>query len=221
MYLAEPAGYPTKYLKPGDGMKKVFEFMNLSLSTAELMWKAFTVLVILAGGTTAGILAKGTQLFESAGLLVWYGIGLAACLIIAIIFFIVQASQRAAAQANLTNALASRPTDINPLLASFENRIIPVHALHLPGTPLHEHKQFKRCKFVGPGAIALLGGTFVNSKFLNTGHILTIPDNTYVTGIPVLKNCTIEDCDFLQVTLIVPRSAAKDVAKIQGVEVAL
>jgi hypothetical protein len=91
----------------------------------------------------------------------------------------------------------------------------------LPGKQVHEHKQFKRCKFVGPGAVALMGGTFVRSGFYEIGHILTVPDNIYITGITVLVNCTVEDCEFYQTTVVVPRAQADALRQIPGVQVAL
>lgn len=202
-------------------MKKLLEYLKLTAWTADFAWKAFTFLVVVAGGTTAGVLAAGLQMFQSLGWLAWFGIGLLAALLTAFTAYLVRAAQRAAAQAALANAVAAKATQINPLQASFSDVVIRLADLHLPGKQVHEHKQFRRCKFVGPGAVALLGGTFVRSGFHDIGHILTVPDNTFITGITLLVNCTVEDCEFYQTTVLVPRTQADTFRQIPGVQVAL
>jgi hypothetical protein len=193
-------------------LKKFFEFLRLSVTTAGAVWKVVTFLIILAGGTTAGVLAAGTQLFKSFGPLASFAAALLAALVTALILFLVRKSQNAAAQANLATALASRPSEVNPLLKTFEDAIIPIHALRLPGAPVHRYKHFRRCKFVGPGAMALFGGTFVQSKFQECGDLLTLPD-AMITGLTVLQDCTVEDCEFYQITLFFPRNAAEQIRR--------
>jgi hypothetical protein len=202
-------------------MKKFLDSFKLTVWTAEFTWKIVTFLIITAGGTTAGFLASGLAIFHSLGLLAWFGIGLLAALVTALIIYLVRAAQRASAEAAVATAIAAKSTQINPLMANFADSIIRIADLHIPGKQVHEHKQFRRCKFVGPGAIALIGGTFHHSSFYEIGHILTIPDNTFVTGITVLMNCTVEDCEFFQTTILIPRSQADALQKIPGVQVAL
>lgn len=156
-----------------------------------------------------------------AGWLAWFGVGLLAALLTSLIIYLVRAAQRAAAEASVATAIAAKSTRINPLRANFSDEVIHLADLHLPGKQVHEHKQFRNCKFVGPGAIVLLGGTFVRSEFHDIGHILTLPDNTFVTGIIVLQNCTVEDCEFYRTTLLVPRNQAAALQQIPGVQVAL
>ena len=189
-------------------MKKILKSLRLYVWTADLTWQVVTFLVVAAGGTTAGLLAASSQLFRALGPLAWFAVALVAAIAIALIFFLVRSAQRAAAEAAIATAMASKPSAVNPLLTSFSDQVIPMEALHLPGRQMHQHKQFRRCKFVGPGALAILGGTFVNSSFNDAGHILTVPDNTSITGITVFENCTVEDCEFFRVTLLIPRVAA-------------
>jgi hypothetical protein len=202
-------------------MKTFLNSLRLTVWTAEFLWKAVTFVIVAAGGTTAGVLAAGLQVFHGFGWLAWYGVGLLAALITALIIYLVRAAQRAAAEASVATAIAAKSTRINPLRASFSDEVIHVADLHLPGKQVHEHKQFRNCKFVGPGAILLLGGTFVRSGFHEVGHILTVPDNTLVTGITVLQNCTVEGCEFYRTTLLVPRNQAAALQQVPGVQVAL
>lgn len=202
-------------------MKKLIEYLSLSASAAEVAWKVFAFVVVAAGGTTAGVLAAGTELFRRLGPLSWFGVAVLAALILAAALYLVAAASSARASAALATALSSRPSMVNPLLKSFEDLIIPVESLRLPGTPVHEYKSFRRCKFVGPGALALLGGTFVRSGFNNAGHVLLLPDQVFLTGITVLKGCTVEDCEFISVTLLVPKQVAVEMEKsIPGMQVA-
>ena len=208
-------------MSKGSPLKKLLEYLRLSVSTADMAWKIVTFIVVIGGGTTAGLLAAGSQLFQQAGPLAWLMVALVAGLVISLIVFLVRASQRAGAEASIATAVASKASQVNPLLSSFADLVIQMEALHLPGQQLHKHKQFRRCKFVGPGTVALLGGTFVNSSFSNAGHILTIPENTMLTGVTVFENCTVEDCEFMSVTIMIPRTSAPQFAQIPGVQIAM
>ncbi|MFV8632208.1 hypothetical protein ACNRDB_22400 [Ralstonia pseudosolanacearum] len=202
-------------------MKKILDSLKLTVWTAEFAWKVVTFLIVAAGGTTASVLAAGLQVFHGLGWLAWFGVGLLAALLTALTIYLVRAAGRAAAEASATVAIAVKSTRINPLRANFSDEVIHLADLHLPGRQVHEHKQFRNCKFVGPGAVVLLGGTFVRSGFHDIGHILTLPDNTLVTGITVLQNCTVEDCEFYRTTLLVPRGQAEALRQIPGVQVAM
>ncbi|MGO9116309.1 MAG: hypothetical protein ACLQPD_01730 [Desulfomonilaceae bacterium] len=202
-------------------MKKVLEGLRLSVWTADTAWRILTFLIVIGGGTTAGVLASTTVLFRALGPLAWLGVGLACSLLISLIIYLFRAAQLAAAQAALATAFASRPSYVNPLLTSFAELIIPMATLHLPREQLHQRKQFRRCKFVGPGALTLLGGTIVRCSFKESGHVLTVPDHTMLTGVTVFEGCTIEDCEFIAVTIIIPRSMASQLAEgIPGVQIA-
>lgn len=202
-------------------MKKILEFLKLSTTAAELSWKVFTFVVVFAGSTTASVLAAGTELFQQLGPLAWFAVAVVAALLFTLILYLFTMSVRARAEANLATALSAKPSPINPLNRSFEDLIIPIEALRLPGASLHERKHFRRCKFVGPGALAFLGCHFVKIGFHDAGHILTIPDGTLITGICALKECTIEECEFFAVTLLVPRLDAEVYKAIPGAQVAI
>jgi hypothetical protein len=202
-------------------MKKWLDYLKLSASAADSAWKLFTVIVLATGGTTAAVLAKSSALFREAGWLIWFAIGLLAALAFGILLYLVSAASRARAEAALSTALASRPSAVNPLAKSFEDLVIPIESLKLPGLNVHEYKSFRRCKFVGPGALALLGGHFVQSNFINIGHILPLPDKIFITGITVLKDCTVENCEFLTVTILVSRNEAETMKKaLPGIQIA-
>ncbi|WP_156441870.1 hypothetical protein [Burkholderia sp. MSMB1078WGS] len=202
-------------------MKNLLNSLRLTVWTAEFAWKLVTFGIVAAGGTTAGVLASAAQMFQGLGMLGWYGTGLIAALLTAVIIYLVRASQRAAAEASVASAIAAKSTRINPLRANFSDEVIHIADLHLPGKQLHEHKQFRNCKFVGPGAIALGGGTFVRNNFHDSGHILTVPENTVITGVTMLLNCTVEDCEFYRTTLLIPRGSADVFRNIPGAQVAM
>lgn len=202
-------------------MKKLFEYLKLSATAAELAWKIFTFGVVVTGGTTAAALAAGTDFFKNLGPLAWLAVAIVAALAFAIILYLVAAAASARASATLTTALASRPSSVNPLLSNFEDLVIPIEALRLPGISVHDHKSFRRCKFVGPGALALLGGTFLRSSFNNPGHLLPLPEEVFLTGVTALRGCTVEDCGFYSVTLLVPKQMVSTFeSSIPGVQVA-
>ena len=192
--------------------KKLFEWIGLfesNLSAAEWAWRLVTILVVIGGGTTTGLLAKGTELFRDAGILAWLSIGLLTALVIALIFFLLKMGAQQSAEANYLQQISIPKNSINPLFDSFTDQVIHIPDLYLPRRQVHSNKQFKRCKLVGPGAIAMLGGTYINTRFLEAGSPIVLPNNTMLTGVLVLENCTVEDCEFIGVTLLVNEQAGK------------
>lgn len=110
---------------------------------------------------------------------------------------------------------------VNPLEESFKDLVIPVEALRLPRRQIQENKHFKRCKFIGPATIAFMGTNLRDTGFVECGDIIPVPNGAFITGVLVLKNCTIEDCEFIKVTLLLSEADAKNMAQqIPGIKVA-
>lgn len=198
-------------------LKKLFHWSGLfesNLSAADWAWRLITFVVVAGGGTTAGWLALGTELFQAAGPLSWVGIGLATAVVIATIFMLVNLGRRQSAEAAYLQALSQPRGKINPLAESFADQIIYLPDLYLPRRQVHTNKQFKRCKLVGPGAIAMLGGTYIDTSFLEAGSPIVLPDNTLLTGVLVLENCTVEKCEFIGITLLVNKPAGEAFKKM-------
>lgn len=179
------------------------------MSAAEWAWRLITLAVVTGGGTTAGLLAKGTKLFEGLGPLGWIGIGLIAGLLIAAIFMLVNMGRRQAAEASYMQSLSQVRSKVNPLAESFSDQVIYLPDLYLPRRQVHSNKQFKRCKLVGPGAIAMLGGSYLHTGFLEAGSPIVLPEHTMLTGVLVLENCTVENCEFIGITLLLNKQAGE------------
>ena len=110
---------------------------------------------------------------------------------------------------------------VNPLEDSFKDLVIPLEALKLPRVQLHERKRFTRCKFIGPGALTFIGGTFVSSTFIECGDVIAIPNKTLMTGVIGLSDCIVEDCEFLHTTILLSENdAANFVKSVPGTKLA-
>jgi hypothetical protein len=190
-----------------------------TLTAAEWAWRIVTILVIGAGGTVTGLIAKADPILGQLGPIYWVAIGAVGSLAIALIFFLIRGAQLKESQASLNRTMAVPRNTINPLSTSFSDVIIPIEDLRLPTVQLHEHKHFKRCKFVGPATIAILGGNYVRTGFIECGDVIALPDKVMLAGIVVLKNCTVEDCEFIRTTVFVDQSGAKGFASIPGAKV--
>lgn len=198
-------------------LKKLFRWAGLfesNLSAAEWAWRIFTFFVVAGGGTTAGLLARGTELFKAAGPIGWFAVGILSAILVAIIFLLVNIARRQSAEAVYMQALAQPKGNINPLAESFSDQVIYLPDLYLPRRQVHTNKQFKRCKIVGPGAIAMIGGTYVNNVFLEAGSPIVLPESIMLTGVLVLENCTVENCEFIGITLFVNRQAGEAFIKM-------
>jgi hypothetical protein len=193
-------------------------FFEGNLSAAEWVWRIITILVVAGGGTTAGLLAKGSEFFNSFGLLGWIFIGLCVSLLITLIFYFIKLANKNSAEAAYIQRISVTKSNINPLSDSFIDQIIKISDLYLPLKQAHSHKQFKRCKIVGPGAVAILGGTYIKNGFIEIGSLIVIPNTATLTGVLVLENCTVENCEFIGVTLIVDKQAG-EVFKELGAQV--
>lgn len=187
--------------------------LDTSLSLAEWMWRIFSVFCIGGGSYIAAILAKADPYLQQLGPIYWYLASLLSGLFIAFLFYLIKVSILRQAQADYHRSLSAPKSQINPLAKSFSDLIIPIDDLNLPSELLHERKHFQRCKFVGPGALVIAGGgRFIGNHFIDVGDIIAVPDKTKVTGIIVLKDCTIEDCEFVRVSILADQGIAGAVA---------
>lgn len=193
-------------------MSKLFKWTGLfesNLSAAEWAWRVITIAITAVGGTTTAFLAKGTALFESSGPLAWFAIGLLSALLIALVFFLVQLGSKQTAEASYLRSLSMPKSQINPMAESFTDLVIHLPDLYLPGRQVQSHKQFKRCKLVGPGAIAIFDGTYVENSFIESGSVIVLPHGTKLAGALIFENCTVEACEFLGITLLASNAVDK------------
>lgn len=202
--------------------RKFWESVSLfetSLSAAEWAWRIVTVLLIGGTGTIGGLIAQADPFFKQLGPIYWLGVALLTALATAVVLYLVKSAAFKQSQTELNVVLSSPRGHVNPLATSFQDMIVPLHELRLPTIQLHENKHFRRCKIVGPAAIAILGGTYVNSGFVECGDIIVLPDDAFFTGIVALKNCTVEECEFVRVTIFTDKNTARGFATIPGATV--
>jgi hypothetical protein len=203
---------------------KIFESINIfatGMSAADWAWRLITIAIIGGSGTLTGFFASESPLFKELGILAWVAIGLIGAISVSLIFYLVKAAQNQSAMAEYTHSVSQPKNRVNPLQESFKDQIIPVEELRVPGVQVHENKHFTRCKFVGPAAIAIMGCRMINSSFIDGGDIIPLPENTFITGIIVLKDCTIEGCEFYRTTMMISERDAKNIAdSIPGIKVA-
>ena len=201
---------------------KIWESISVfetGLSAAEWGWRIFTLLIIGGGGTVTGFLAKADPVLKQVGPIYWIAVGLLTSLIIALIFYLFKSAILKQAESEFVTTMAVPPNSINPLQDSFSDVVIPVEDLRLPQMQLHENKHFKRCKFVGPGAIAIIGGNYLHTGFAECGDVIALPENSFLTGIVVLKNCTVDSCDFIRTSVFTDQNTAKGFSAIPGINV--
>jgi len=192
-----------------------------SMSAAEWAWRLITLLFIGGSSAITAFFASDSPFFKTLGMPSWLAVGFIGAICVSLILYLIKAAQNQTAMAEYTRSVSQPKSRVNPLLHSFEDQLIPVEELRLPGVQIHENKHFKRCSFVGPAAIVLLGGTFVRTTFYEAGDVIPVPDNTFCVGIVGLKNCTLEDCEFFRTTIITAKEQAeKMVQSVPGLKLA-
>jgi hypothetical protein len=176
--------------------------IDTTLSFAEWCWRGFTIVSVGGTAVVTGFLAKADPILRELGPIYWVGLSLIFGIVVAIIFLIIKASVLKQASASYYRSLSAPKSIVNPLLESFENIVIPIEDLRLPGKMVHENKHFRNCKFVGPGALGIGGGNFSNIILNECGDVICVQDEAYVTGIIMLYGCTMEKCELIRVTIL-------------------
>ena len=190
-----------------------------SLSAAEWAWRILAFIFIGGSGAVSALMAKTDPVLKVLGPIYWVAVGLVTSLILSIVLYLIKSSQLKQAEADLIRVMAIPKSSINPLSASFTDSIIPVEDLRLPRFQVHENKQFKRCIFVGPAAMAIMGGIYFRNSFYGCGDIIALQGDTLLTGIIVMKNCTVEDCEFIRTTIFVDKKTAIGFTTFPGAQV--
>ncbi|MCL4457564.1 MAG: hypothetical protein M1147_01705 [Nitrospirae bacterium] len=58
--------------------------------------------------------------------------------------------------------------------------------------------------------LVIIGGSgAVSANFNDCGDIVALPENVSMTGIVVLKNCTVEDCEFVRISIFTDQVTAR------------
>lgn len=201
--------------------KKIFNHIKAGSEWIELFWKFLTLILILFGTTITALWAKASDQLTELGSFVWLLVAISSGLIFSLMVFLINLSKQKNAEANKLNleanyfAVLSTPrSTINPLAEVFTDQIIYLPDLYLPRQQIHKNKVFKRCKLIGPGAIALAGGTYINSSFAETGSIILLPENAHFTGVLLLENCTVDECEIIGITILTNHTAAMEFEKM-------
>lgn len=192
-------------------MLKFFKAVSVfesGASAAQIFGSIIWLLLVGGSGTVTGWLAKNAPIIAQFGPVAWVAAGLLAGIVVAVILAIMQWANRQVRYGEYLTALSATTSQINPLGLTFENQIIKIADLYLPEQILHKNKRFDNCKFVGPGAIAFLGGHLERNGFQGCGDVITVNDAN-ITGIPVLDGCTITNCSFIRVTCVADKGTAR------------
>jgi len=192
-----------------NGLEKV----QSSLSMAEWAWKIFSIISVGGSAVVAGFLAKIDPVLKELGWVYWLFIALIAGCMVSFILLMIKAAVLRQSMAEYYQSLSVPKSQVNPMLETFADIIIPVEDLRLPELQVHTAKHFRRCKFVGPATIAISGGTYSNSAFSSIGDIIALPPNSKLVGVTLLQNCVVESCEFIRVTIIADQGTARGFAE--------
>jgi len=190
-----------------------------NMSASEWTWRIFTLMGIMGSGGLGAWVSLGTPYISPYLPMAYVFIALIVAIFVSIIFWLVKSAALKQAQAQYTMLLASRPASITPLSDSFCDQIINVSDLSVPGEPRHDRKLFRRCKLVGPGGMVILGGNLINCIFNSCADVIPLPDGTNISGLTLFNQCTFDNCEFVQIALLVNQPMAQTL-KEQGFLVA-
>jgi hypothetical protein len=181
---------------------------DTALSLGEWVFKVAALVGISAGGIFGWILASLDPFISGKSELYWYAIALVSSLAVAFTIWLVFAAMARQALAKYYASLSLPKSSINPLSEVFTDMIIPIEDLRLPSQQVHKGKHFRNCKFVGPAAIAIQGGSYINCDFNEYGDIVALPAGTNLVGLVFLLNCHVEQCEFVRTTIFADSNSA-------------
>lgn len=186
---------------------KRLSLLDDSVSLAERVWSLVGLLAPAGVATFGALSARGLAIFEPYG---WFGysaVFVGFWVASALAMFLIRRSGRDQAYAAYMRTMSIPPTGINPMLSSFTDAVVRVQDLLVPGRPQHDHKHFKRCKIVGPGALYLTGGTILRGTI--EVPIIAVAKGAQLLGVPSLQFCTLEDCEVIGLTLFVDQTGGR------------
>ncbi|MDC4746896.1 hypothetical protein NQ846_17510, partial [Acinetobacter baumannii] len=60
-----------------------------------------------------------------------------------------------------------------------------------------------------PGCLAIVGGSYIGTNFVDNGSVLLLPNQAAIVGVLCLENCTVEDCEIISTTILINHDIAQ------------
>lgn len=183
--------------------------VDLSLSLMGRFWQLLMGFFVGGGGVVTALVARTDPTFKELGSIYWIVVGVVVSVLIAFAFNLVRSAALKQEMANYYAAISTPRSTINPLADTFSDVVISVEDMRLPGVQEHKNKFFKRCKFVGPSTIVIIGGNIADVNFHDCGHVIALQDGTFLTGVISLHSCSLQECEFYNMTILADQNTAR------------
>jgi hypothetical protein len=95
-------------------------------------------------------------------------------------------------------------TTVNPLASYFSKQRLRLADFYHPFFKATRAAKFEDCELLGPVAVALMGGQFLHSAFLDC-EVVIVKDDANVQGVTAFENCIFDRCKFFGVTLFITK----------------
>ena len=199
-------------------LKNFFKWTGVfesSLSAAEYISRILSAVLVFGGSGMSAWLSQESPIFDSIGtplavIIVFF----VSAIIISGLLLLIRISGMYAKQQQYYDKLALADHRINPLDDAFVNKVIPLEDLRLPGKMVLKNKLFKNCKFVGPGALVIIGTKMQSCTFSGCGNAIFVDGSETVTGLVALDGCSLEGCELIRTTPIFHQQEKEGLAKL-------
>lgn len=176
-------------------------------SAASWVWDWFiehwpTVIVVVGGAvmTWLGYLSAWLRVY---GPVAWGALGIASALVLSLAFFLAGLAKQRFVLVRFAERRAET-AGINPLDDHFSKKRIKMSDFFHPFYEPVTATKFQDCELLGPAAVALEGGAFLRSSFVNCEAVIMRAD-TPVAGVTPFRNCTFERCKFFGITFLLTK----------------
>lgn len=167
-------------------------------------------ILVGAGTLLVTTLAAVSKFLRPYGALGWAAAAIVTLLLLSLIYAVYAWAMDRVATSNYKHMLTGLTPTVNPMATNFEDQRISIAEFFHPLSVVHQGKTFRRCEFIGPGAIAFLSHTNVfepNMIACDLVAVKTAPIHT-AAG---FERSQFDRCRFINLTVFLPEHLVKGI----------
>jgi len=178
--------------------------------------------IVVSGGAIAAWAAWATEVFQTYSPFSWVISGMVGGLVVALALWAAAYASDRRVIRDIRARHQNKSNSANPLETSFRKERINIQDLLPPYDNKITGKTFIECELIGPANVFILqsqgGKTFITNCKLQLSVAAVVKDNSQFSSSVIFVDCSITQCTFVNVVLMVHEHIAADTAqRIQGI----
>ncbi|MFN3911724.1 hypothetical protein [Hyphomonas sp.] len=186
--------------------KDTLDKLESRWSLGDMLWKVLPVTVTGAVGSAMIALTDALNAYAPASYFFGFLLGALGWLAALSVY---ESRQLSSDKRSRFRDLAAPKSTFNPLDTTFEKKRIFVADLPVPGINVIEGKNFIGCQLIGPAVVYFETGNINGNSFYGCDNLVITNPDARIYNVIVLRDCTVKDCDLIELTLYWSEPAAK------------